>query len=94
MVQHISHGTQKILNGDILINSFLRKKTVYIPPCKVHPPLYWTMKPDVFNVCTGQFHDKWTNDVNPHFSDLNAIWCKGLLGPVKLVIQMADLYDQ
>ena len=46
------------------------------------------------NSIVGQFHDKGTEDVNPHFSDLNAICCMGLLRSEKLLSKIAALYDQ
>ena len=52
-------------------------------------------KSNSFNVYIyEQFHDRWTNDVNPQISDFDANWCKGLLRPVKLLIQILALYDQ
>ena len=56
--------------------------------------LFWPLKSGMVPLTNGQFHDKGTEDVNPHFSDLYAIWCMGLLRSEKLLIQIAALYDQ
>ena len=41
----------------------------------------------------GQFQHKWINDFNPHVFDFDAIWCKGLLMPVNLLVQILAPYD-
>ena len=57
--------------------------------------LYLYYRSELLNFTkTEQFHDRWTNDVNPQISDFDANWCKGLLRPVKLLIQILALYDQ